>query len=120
MNWSWKDGRLAAKPLFEALEALGLNPNEQTFCNLWTDDVVPKITRWRVSQIRKHSSDAGTVVVAMGKKVSAELARRAIPHTAIVHPAARGRIRKRHRYIKHVTSTLDALIPASLEHKRGE
>ena len=36
-NWTWKDGRLAAKPLFEALTAMGVDPAAHEYTNLWTD-----------------------------------------------------------------------------------
>jgi hypothetical protein len=44
--------------------------------------------------------------VALGRRVSSELARRDVDHVALVHPAARGRIRKRERYIAHVQERL--------------
>jgi hypothetical protein len=48
----------------------------------------------------------GLTVVAMGKKVQVELERRGIAHAAIVHPAARGRIREKSRYAAHVQEVL--------------
>jgi hypothetical protein len=49
----------------------------------------------------------GATVLAMGRLVQAELARRHIPHRPMVHPAARGRIRKRERYVEHVREVLE-------------
>lgn len=107
-HWTWKDGRLAAKPLFEALRAMGVDPVAHQYCNLWTDNVVPVIPPSRVGMLlaRQHE---GVVIVALGKKVSAELVKRGIEHVALVHPAARGKIRKRERYHKHVKDKLAAL-----------
>jgi hypothetical protein len=42
-GWTWRDGRLAAKPLFEALTAMGINPTLHEFMNLWTDAVAPVV-----------------------------------------------------------------------------
>jgi hypothetical protein len=48
----------------------------------------------------------GAVILAMGRLVERELVRRGIPHRPMVHPAARGRIRKRERYVEHVREVL--------------
>jgi hypothetical protein len=112
-GWTWADGRLAARPLFEALAAMGVDAAAHKFVNLWTDNATgaigsATIGRRRVTQIRRHSEIG--VVVALGKRVSTELAKRGIVHVALVHPAARGRIRKRERYVAHVCSTLGPAI----------
>ena len=111
-NWTWRDGRLAARPLFEALSAQGVDPAAQAFVNLWTDAATPTIKRSTIEMLRARRDLAsrrghpGVVVVALGRRVDAELARRGVDHVAIVHPAARGRIRKRERYIAHVSDRL--------------
>ena len=33
MNVTWKDGRLAAKQLFDAFDYCGIDKNKQEFCN---------------------------------------------------------------------------------------
>lgn len=110
-GWTWKDGRLAAKPLFEALEAMGVNPADHDFVNLFHDPPAngrastPKVNGETVARLIR-ASDA--IRVALGKRVSDELAKRGLVHVALVHPAARGAIRKRERYIEHVTTTLRA------------
>ncbi len=105
-GWRWKDGRLAAKPLFEALAAMGVDPAAQRYVNLWTDPpLVPVITSHRKEFLRHHLRQ-GAIVVALGNRVSAALTELEIDHVAIVHPAARGRIRKRERYIAHVAERL--------------
>ena len=92
---------------------MGLEPRNQTYTNLWTDneDGVPcarkGILGATIRRIMTHGK--GGVIVALGKRVSGELARRGIVHIALVHPAARGRIRKRERYCAHVR---EALMPA--------
>jgi hypothetical protein len=104
-GWTWKDGRLAAKPLFEALEALGIDPAAQNYCNLWTDTTPPIIPPTRIAMLRARREE-GVAIVALGKRVSTELTRRGIDHVALVHPAARGKIRLRANYIAHVRSRL--------------
>lgn len=105
-GWTWRDGRLAAKPLFEALAAMGVDPSAHKFINLWTDSSPPIVPWQRVEIIRNHDG----IVVALGQRVSRELATRGIDHVALVHPAARGRIRKRSRYIAHVRDRLEPAI----------
>lgn len=105
-GWRWKDGRLAAKPLFEALEAMGVDPAKQQFCNLWTDPpYAPVITAHRIAMLRRASAN-GLKIIALGQRVSVELQNLDIDHVALVHPAARGRIRKRERYVAHVREKL--------------
>lgn len=108
-NWTWKDGRLAAKPLFEALAAMGVDPAAHQYTNLWTDSTPPIVPWQRVERIRS-AVESGTIAVALGKRVSAELSRRGIQHVALVHPAARGRIRKRERYHAHVREKLGEVV----------
>lgn len=104
-GWTWEDGRLAAKPLFEALRAMGVDPATHEYLNLWTDAVVPVVPWQRVEHLKVQCA-AGVVVVALGQRVSGELVRRGVDHVALVHPAARGRIRKRERCVAHVREKL--------------
>lgn len=90
---TWKDGALAAKPLFEALRACDINPDTVEFVN-WFEGG------------KKTVRETKLLVVALGKKVQAALVEEGIPHIAMIHPAARGRIRKRERYIAHVKEVL--------------
>lgn len=106
-GWTWADGHLAAKPLFEALMAMGVAPSAQAFMNVYRDPPKhnPNLRHVNAAAIgAMRASDR--LIVALGKRVSAELRLRGIPHVAVVHPAARGRIRKRERYIAHVVSVL--------------
>lgn len=102
-GWRWQDGRLAAKPLFEALESSGIDPKQQQYVNLWSDTDV--ITWERVEWLRMRYAE-GATIVALGKRVGSQLVKLEIEHVALVHPAARGRIRKRERYIAHVSEKL--------------
>jgi hypothetical protein len=108
-GWTWEDGRLAAKPLFEALEAMGVDPRDHEYVNLWSDNIVPTIPARRPAWLMMRASE-GVVLVALGAKVSGELAKRGIVHVALVHPAARGKIRKRERYHAHVAEKLTPVI----------
>ena len=89
----WKDGGFAAKPLFEALRACSIDPNTVEFIN-WFEDGKTVVRETKLK------------VVAMGKKVQAALTEEGISHIALIHPTARGKIRKRERYIAHVKEML--------------
>jgi hypothetical protein len=118
-GWTWEDGRLAAKPLFEALRAMGVDPAAHQYVNLWTDNasgetyasLAPGVTPGTLA-VLGACRDAGHIIVALGQRVSAELTERAFTHVALVHPAARGRIRKRERYIAHVAERLRPALEA--------
>lgn len=97
MGVRWKDGRLAAKQLFDALKHCGISPNSCQFVNWWERGT---------HQVVKHQAAKGVTVVAMGRKVQRELLARDIPHLFIFHPAARGAIRLKARYFDHVKSIL--------------
>lgn len=87
-GWTWEDGRLAAKQLFDCLEMIGVDPEEHSFVNLWTYSGVPK----------PFVVPAEETIVGMGKIVQDELDKRGIEYIPIVHPAARGSIRKKENY----------------------
>lgn len=108
-DWTWEDGRLAAKPLFEALEAMGVNPRDHEYTNLWMDTSPPAIAANKFEWLGMKR-DSGFVLVALGKRVSAQLEAKHVDHVALVHPAARGRIRKRERYHAHVKDKLAGVI----------
>lgn len=93
MNVTWSDGRLAAKQLFEALLYCGIDPKKQDFTN-WFEGGKTKTRNYKGQ------------VVAMGNKVSNALSKEGIEHIKIVHPAARGRIRKKELYFQHVEQAI--------------
>jgi hypothetical protein len=94
-GWSWKDGHLAAKQLFDALEACGINPHDCQFAN-WFD------MRNR-ALIRNHKGPR----FAMGRVVQNAMKKAGVPFIPIVHPAARGRIRKKELYNKHIKEAVE-------------
>lgn len=102
-GWTWKDGRLAAKTLHEALRAAGIEPARQVYVNLWSDggelnlDVVAELL---------VLDRARLTLVALGRRVADNLARFGVSHVEMVHPAARGSIRRSERYQAHVASVL--------------
>jgi hypothetical protein len=91
---TWRTGGLAAKPLHEALRASGLNPDKCNFTNIFEKGGKTTVEEFK------------GIIVGMGKKVQTRLSTLNIDHIPIVHPAARGKIRKRERYIKHVKEQL--------------
>jgi hypothetical protein len=97
MRVSWRDGRLAAKQLFDALHACGIDPTDCDFAN------------WLNMRDRKKIYNAyadGTSIVGMGQIVQNGLTRSNISHIKIVHPAARGRIRGKALYKAHIRKML--------------
>jgi hypothetical protein len=106
---TWHNGKLAAKQLHDALRALNIEPAEQRYVNLWRTPGTGPIKAYpEVSALAyiAESVALGYTVVGMGQIVSRELARRGITHLLIVHPAARGAIRKKERYTAHVEGVL--------------
>ncbi len=97
MGVRWKDGRLAAAQLFDALEACGIDPAAQRFLNLFEGELDENLRRIRRAKKR---------VVAMGRRVQEVLDFHGIKHLEIVHPAARGKIRRKDRYAAHLRETL--------------
>lgn len=107
-NWTWKDGRLAAKPLFEALERLSIDPAKQHFVNLYADGALG-VFRVNPNTVRTLRTTPH-IVVALGQRVARGLTDLGISHVQLVHPAARGRIRKKSRYRAHVKAALMAVL----------
>lgn len=96
MGVTWTDGRLAAKQLFDALDALGIKPEQRAFVN-WFEAGGPERVRELAADYR---------LVAMGRKVQMALDAQGIAYIALVHPAARGRIRRKEIYAAHVAEML--------------
>lgn len=92
-GWHWEDGRLAAKQLFDALSEIGINPSECKFQNLLEGSGRSTVVKYAVG---------GAKIIALGRKVDSKLTKLGIPHVYMVHPAARGEIRKKQRYTEHV------------------
>ena len=102
---TWQNGKLAAKQLHDALRALDIDPAKQYYLNLWrTPGVGPinePIDGAIITAIYMAIAE-GYTVVGMGHLVSRALSQHGITHLLIVHPAARGAIRKKERYTAHV------------------
>lgn len=101
-GWCLADGRLAAKQLFDALRDCGLDPAAQFYVNLFE---VTATSGWR----SVLALVADTTLVAMGQRVHEALAHYDVPHVTIVHPAARGAIRRKDRYARHLKEALACL-----------
>jgi hypothetical protein len=101
---TWYDGRLAAKTLYDGLHAIGLDPKGQTFVNLWTDR--GELDRQVLKFLTEGLEFTSWRVVGMGRKVCQELTRHYILHLEIIHPAARGKIRKTALYQAHLKEKL--------------
>lgn len=104
---SWETGGLAAKTLHDALDYANINPQQCGFVNLFGDS--PDDAETPVLGVCKTllaANRAGLKVVGMGRKVQRHLAKRNVPHIPLVHPAARGEIRGKQRYLDHVKEQL--------------
>ena len=94
-GWHWYMGVSTAKVLFDSLRQIGIDPEKQDYMNLWSDSGV-------LQKIPKYSGK----IVAMGQKVQAQLDKMGIKYIGIVHPAARGKWRKREVYVEHLEEQL--------------
>lgn len=106
---TWQSAQLAGRTLHDALVAAGLDPAAQQYCNLWRG---PRPNRWdraheraTILALRTYTAESYTVV-GMGLRVQRCLNTYNVTHLALVHPAARGLIRKRERYHMHVRQVL--------------
>jgi hypothetical protein len=106
---TWHNGRLAACTLWRALEAAGLDPQDQDYLNVWMDaepgahDAMHEESARAIIRI---FAAGGVTIVGMGAVVGAWLDRQGIAHRKLIHPAARGAIRRRDRYQEHVAAVL--------------
>lgn len=114
---SWESGALAAAQLFDALEHSGWNPHEQRYMNLYRSpcrgdrgDMTDE--RRALARIRR-ARRAGLIVVGMGRIVQRALSEAGIEHLRLHHPAARGRIRLRSRYRRHLREVLSSHAPVN-------
>jgi hypothetical protein len=104
MAVTWRDGRLAAKTLFEGLRAAGIDPQKQDYINIWDD--ANNVIDTSLVAIEACAHKPGGVVVGMGRRVCKYLTGQGVPHIRIVHPAARGTIRRAENYRAHLRSQL--------------
>jgi hypothetical protein len=117
MGVDWTHGRLSAKTLHDALRAIGIDPSEQLYVNLFRDPPSPlQVEPKALEKLTLHCL-GGRPVIALGKKVAAFLERFGIHHVALVHPAARGSIRRTENYQAHVAvmlSSANALVGGTI------
>lgn len=100
MNVRWEDGRLAAKQLFDALQYCDIDPKDCKFANVFENG------EHGIRKVDLYGRMKGWVAVGMGKKVQNELIKLGIDFIPLVHPAARGKIRNKELYCKHVKEQL--------------
>ena len=100
------DGRLAAKTLHDALRAAGLAPERSVFLNLFHDHPAEARPCDNALQAVRSLAAAGAAVVGLGRRVQAALRCAEIEHVPLTHPAARGAIRARAAYQRHVREVL--------------
>jgi hypothetical protein len=103
MNVTWRDGRLCAKNLHEALAEAGVDLKRCEFTNAYHDDGREDTGLiWWVNVAHAR----GDRVVALGQRASRRLQLLGVEHVVLIHPAARGAIRLRERYHRHVKDVL--------------
>jgi len=114
-DWSWercqmeRQPRNCAKQLFEALEYCGIDPyniENVRFLNAWEDNQDKWVAVEDLDIKLRTFMENGFGVVSLGEHVHQYLEVLEIPHIRLIHPAARGEIRKKERYQRHVAETL--------------
>ena len=112
---TWRDGRLSAKTLAQALLRLGLSyDREYVVVNAYHDPEPWIFYRWEDHRMEdlealefcKLALQEGTTIISLGSISIAALQRHRIPHRCMIHPAARGAIRARAAYYAHVQQVL--------------
>ena len=101
MNVTWKDKRLAAKQLFDAFDMNNINYSEFEFCNV-------KEPKDFLNKVESALAD-DVPIIGLGKVVQQILNNMDIKHTPMIHPAARGLIRKKEHYAEHVRNTIEGV-----------
>lgn len=98
-RWSWEDGRLAAKQLFDAFDAVGFDSRKAKFLN---------VKARGAKSVLEYNTHFGCPIIGMGRVAQATLNRWGFGHIDMVHPAARGKIRAKKRYAAEVRRALRA------------
>jgi len=107
----WEDEAQCANQLFRALRKNKINPLECKFINLFTDESDGKpfsqkvLNKKGLNKINKWQG----VIIGMGALVQKKLNQLNINHYGIIHPSARGKIRLKENYIKHISEKLGHL-----------
>jgi hypothetical protein len=109
---TWQNGRMAARTLHAALLQAGVSLETCEFTNLWTEPglrapstppLPDTLTRLAAAQ------QSGMRTIGMGRIVQKVLTAAGIPFVPMVHPAARGAIRRRARFEAHVREVLEVV-----------
>jgi len=103
-RWVWGDLHLSSKTLLEALAACQFPRERADFINVYCNDGKIDLQSIEYIQNRRHSS----IIIGMGKLAQRALTHHDIGHIEMIHPAARGRIRKRELYQEHVRQVIEA------------
>lgn len=98
---TWINGKLSAKQLFDALIYCNIDHLKQNYINWFADN-----SERRKPGTKDICLNFKGKVVALGQKVSKELNKYDIEHLTLVHPAARGKIRKKEIYNNHVRKVI--------------
>lgn len=99
-NWHWDDNVSTARYLLDCLKEIGIKQKDIIFRNLWWDD---GILNYEVAVELKGTD---IPIIGMGSIVCDKLDSLDIEHYSIIHPAARGKIRKKELYTEHLRSKL--------------
>jgi hypothetical protein len=103
---TWQNAKLAGKTLRSALSAIGLDPEQQDYINLWPKATPGSLDEEHEANIITYCRSSPLPKVALGQRVARVLSAHAIPHLPVTHPAARGAIRKAVRYQEHLRQVL--------------
>jgi hypothetical protein len=118
-NWSWqrcqeeRRPRLCAIQLFEALQECSIDPYDMErvkFRNLWNFD---GDIDYDTVEILYELQNQGYSIIGMGNKVQKALNDLEIEHIGIIHPAARGIMRRRGMYIQHIKEIFENIFTFS-------
>ena len=105
LGYSWDDGRLAGCTLLAALEACGYSRTIRDFkiVNAYLDNGSENT---QARDLARTLHGKGWLVIGMGHAAQHMLDVWRVPYRPMIHPAARGAIRKRERYHAHVRAVL--------------
>jgi len=106
LNVTWKDGKLAGKHLYEALNRMNIDVEHCGFRNIFRElDDKEIVNKTALRDIKKFNG----IIIGMGRKVESVLKKEGINHVFIFHPASRGTIRKIDNYCKHVKESFNEI-----------
>lgn len=111
-NVHWEDEAQCANQLFRALRANKIDPNNCQFVNLFTDESDGLKYNQKIinlSGLNKIKEWSG-VLVGLGNLVQQKLSELNIKHIEVIHPAARGAIRLKENYIRHIKENLKKVL----------